>query len=82
MTHPPQIKMLYISLLIYTAIAIFLCSLFLTGCTLHFKGKELEIDTETKGAQIANLIENNHTFELAMVDIFKDAVLTPSDPPR
>lgn len=43
------------------------------GCTLHFKGKELEIDTKTKGAQIGNLIQTNHTFELAMIDIFKNA---------
>ena len=53
----------------------------LSACTLHFKGKELEIDTETKGAQIGNLIDTNHTFELSMLDIFKDAPLTPSNPP-
>jgi len=51
----------------------------LTGCTLHFKGKELELDTESKGAQIGNLIDTNHTFDLAMIDIFKDAPLTPSN---
>ncbi len=54
----------------------------LSACTLHFKGKDLEIDTETKGPQIGNLPKTNHTFELAMVDIFKDAVLAPSDTPR
>lgn len=52
----------------------------LPSCTLHFKGKELEIDTETKGAQIGNLIGTNHTFELCMIDVFKDAPLTPANP--
>lgn len=62
---------------------LFICliiSFMFWGCTLHFKGKELEIDTETKGAQIGNLIDTNHTFDLAMIDIFKDAPLTISNP--
>ena len=52
---------------------LFSFAIFSTSCTLHFKGKEIELDTESKDVGIVNTEPTNHTYELAKVDIFKNA---------
>lgn len=49
-----------------------LTSFFFSGCTLHFKAKELELDSEHTPKLLNNPTTENHTFELTSIDFAKD----------
>lgn len=46
-------------------------TLFLTGCTLHFKGEKIELETKPPEAKIGQNQNDNATFHLAKIDLLK-----------
>lgn len=49
------------------------CVMLLSSCTLHFKGKEIELDTESKDVGIVHGTDTEEYYELAKIDILKNA---------
>lgn len=46
-------------------------TLALTGCTLHFKGENIELETKPPEAKIGQNNQTNANYQLVAADIFK-----------
>lgn len=54
-----------------TVLVLVAALLFSSGCTLHFKAKELELDSEHTPRILKNTNNSNITYELTHIDLVK-----------